>query len=159
MLDEISRLEQQIEAAFGELPIPPVDRLVIDNSGQHLECNQVKAKFRGRHWRELSVEDLQYESEALAFFSPEAFRFFLPAFIRAALLHYDQADLIPMNVVSWFTPSDDPQLKPYRRERTESLTANQKAVVLRFIRYLRETHAADFSSEELEKTEKLLSHS
>ena len=91
----IARLEQAFEGPAA----PASDRVVYDNSGAHLECAQIRAKFAGRHWRELGIDDLEGEADALAFFTPEAFDFYLPAFIRAAVLHPIRADLIPDAIV------------------------------------------------------------
>jgi Family of unknown function (DUF6714) len=96
----VSALEGELERAFGHLPLPKSDGIVYDNSGEHLECNQVRAKYSGRHWRDLSIEDIIEEPDALAFFTDEAFRFYLPAFIRASLRDPERADLIPYHVLS-----------------------------------------------------------
>lgn len=115
---EIAALFTELDAAFGDLPIPGEDRIVYDNSGYHLECNQVRAKFRNRHWRDLTVEDLQGEADSLAFFTLEAFRFFLPAFIRVAVLDPVRADLIPDSILGSLVR---PDLSGSWEERKEPL--------------------------------------
>lgn len=94
MEDEITQILAVLDSAFGELKAPSDDEIVYDNSGYHLECNEIRAKFRRRHWRDLHAQDLEGEGDALYFFTTEAFRFFLPAFIRASLLDPVRADLI-----------------------------------------------------------------
>lgn len=83
--NEIERILEGLTIAFGDLPVPPEDQIVHDNSSFHLECNDIRAKLRNRHWRDLSIENLEGEADSLAFLTNEAFRFFLPAFIRASL--------------------------------------------------------------------------
>ncbi len=100
MNDEVASILRQLEEAFGELPIPEEDFLVEDNSGYHLDCNKIRTKFRGKHWRDVSTADINEEPEALAFFTPSAFRFFLPAFIQVSLLDPVGADLAPDRVLS-----------------------------------------------------------
>ena len=46
-------LRHEIEAAFAETKYPGDDRLVYDNSGDHLECNEVAAALRGKEWLSL----------------------------------------------------------------------------------------------------------
>jgi hypothetical protein len=112
----IRQLLQDLDEAFGDLPIPPEDEIVYDNSGYHLECNQIRLKFRGRHWRDLPVGVLSGEADSIVFFTPEAFRFYLPAFIRSCLLDPIGADLIPEAILSILTRGEDPAASPERQE-------------------------------------------
>lgn len=155
-MDQVAALLERLEAAFGELPMPEDDHLVFDDSGYHLECNQVKAKFRGRHWRSLSPTDLQGEADSLAFFTPEAFRFFLPAYVRASVLDYERADLIPMVVVGALARPGDPGLLSYFQSRIGALDVPQRAVLKEFLAFLRERHREDFLPGELDEAEESL---
>jgi hypothetical protein len=154
--DEISALMEGLEAAFGGLPVPADDRLVLDDSGNHLECNQVKALFRGRHWRDLSPEDLEGEADSLSFLAPEGFRFFLPAFVRVSLLDFERADLIPMAVIGALTQPEDPDLQEYLSSRLGTLDAGQRRVLKEFLAFLRRRYEAYFLPGELERAEESL---
>jgi hypothetical protein len=89
-------LLQQITAAFGGLSVPHESRLVL---GCSLEAEQICRKFRGRHWCDLSMDDLEGEADSLGFFTPEAFMFFLPAFMKVAMVDPKRADIIPDSIV------------------------------------------------------------
>jgi len=91
--EDAAKLLKELESAFGSLPVLPDDRIVIDNSGTHLECAQIRSQLRGRHWRDLSRDELAYQADMLAFLTPEGYRHFLPAFVRLAILDPDKADL------------------------------------------------------------------
>jgi uncharacterized protein DUF6714 len=121
---EIALLIRQIDEAFGNLVVPPEDRLVYDNSGYHLECNEIRSKFRGRHWQDLSVGDLLQEPDALSFFTNEAFRYFLPAFIKASLLDPERADRLPNAVLLSLAR---PDYSKFWRERKEALFDTARA--------------------------------
>lgn len=98
--EDLSILLRQLDEGFRDLPIPPAERLIRGDSIYSLEASETHEKFCGRHWRDLSFADLRGESAALSFFTPEAFRFFLPAFIRISLLDPEAADLIP-DAILW----------------------------------------------------------
>lgn len=115
---EIEEILKDLDIAFGGLSIPPDGQIVYDNSGYHLECNQIRAKFRNRHWKDISIRDLEGEADSLAFLTNEAFRFFLPAFIQVALLHPIQADLIPDFVLGLLAR---PDLTKWWEEREMSI--------------------------------------
>ena len=154
--DEIRALMEHLEAAFGGLPVPADDRLVLDDSGYHLECNQVKAMLRGRHWRDLSPEDLEGEADSLSFLAPEGFRFFLPAFVRVSLLDFERADLVPMAVVGALTRPDDPDRQEYFNSRLGALDARQRQALKQFLAFLRRRYEAYFLPGELERAEESL---
>ncbi len=113
---EIPALLAELEEAFGYLPAPPGGRIVTDN--EDLESQQIREKLLGRHWRDLEIEDLAGESAALSFLAPEAFRFYLPAFIRVSLTDPVRADLIPDAILSALGEPEDPRV---HRERMKEL--------------------------------------
>jgi signal transduction histidine kinase len=94
---------EEIERSFGATTYPGDDKIVYDQSGGHLECAEVGAAFRGKRWQELSSSLLAREESALAFFTPEAFLYYLPAYLRATLQHREEMDLVLTNVVSRLT--------------------------------------------------------
>jgi len=147
---KLAALLLKLDQAFEGLPIPAEADIVPKASRENLEYEQIRAKFKNRHWHDLSTDDLRNEADSLTLLSPEGFRFFLPAFIRATLLDYNTADLIPDVIVWKFIPSPDAAQNVYYKDRLKILTAEQKQAVRDFISFLREAHPDDFSHGELE---------
>jgi len=108
---DVNQLLQELDAAFGELPIPTDDNIVYDNTGYHLECNEIRRRFRSRHWRDFDLAELVEHVDALSFFTPEAFRFYLPAFVRASIQDYLGSDQIPQRVLWALAPPSVPMPK------------------------------------------------
>jgi hypothetical protein len=84
----VKDLEDQISAAFATVPPPPVWSLA--NSREGNEPLLVERDFRDKtDWRVLSPEFLDSAPDgyasALSFFSDEALRFYLPAYLIADL--------------------------------------------------------------------------
>jgi hypothetical protein len=74
-------LIQKIVAAFSDAEFPGDDNLVNNSYGE--EPALVRNHFLGQNnWNKLSPEFIDFDG-ALSFFSNEAFRFFLPAFMIA----------------------------------------------------------------------------
>ena len=136
--------------------MPAPAELVYDSSGSHLECNQIMGKFGGRDWRDLSIDDLEYESDALAFLTPRGFRFLLPAFIRACALDYERADLIPHAIVWNLLQHDDPDFRAACKDRLDLLTGPQREVLRCLISWLRTNHSLSFLHGELEQARETL---
>jgi hypothetical protein len=154
--DKVMTLLEGLDAAFGGLPVPDDENLVLDNSGYDLECNQIKAQFRQRQWRSLSPVDLEGKADSLALFTPEAFRFFLPAYVRATLLDYERADLIPMVVVAALARPTDPGRLSYFQARIGALDVRQRKVLKEFLAFLRARNGEEFLPGELDQAEESL---
>lgn len=72
--------------------------------GNSLEAIYVEKFFYGRSQDEITFEQLKLNynhdsSACLSFMLPEAFAFFLPAYMRIALEDYDKSDAIPDGVI------------------------------------------------------------
>jgi hypothetical protein len=82
-------LVEEIRQAFAYTPYP---------SGQVLD------EFAGKHWSELPIELIQTYRDDLGTFSSEEFRFYLPAYLIAIILHPDKADILCDNIIYKLSP-------------------------------------------------------
>jgi hypothetical protein len=92
------KLVRQIEEVFADTPFPGDENISPYEYEIHVEL------FRGRHWKDIPLETIFRERGELSFFTPEAYRFFLPAFMRATLLHYIEMDTLSGNLISHLSP-------------------------------------------------------
>lgn len=94
----------RINAEFGNTAYPGDEHIVYDNSGTHLECEEIKSALKGRHWHNVPFETLDQLRSALPFLSPEGYRFYLPAFMIIAIIDLRRrADVIPDEVIHTLT--------------------------------------------------------
>jgi hypothetical protein len=134
--DEVSRdIALDVEAAFKNVPYPGNDNL-IDSSG-HWESPEVVEAFRGRHWKDISLDTLFTHRLSLSLFSPKAFLFYLPAYLVAALLHSGEVDTLRENVSFLLTPPDSagPQMDWFPT-RVSLFDIRQKEAVRRFMNFV-----------------------
>ncbi len=130
---EVKALEQEIaqevEQAFATVTLPGDD----GSPDSSARWKEVPEEFRDKHWKALSLEVLsRYYKVRL--FSPEAFCFFLPAYLIAALLHAEETDLLRDEVFYDLTPPrEEGRLMDLFLARIDALDARQKAVVRRFV--------------------------
>ncbi len=91
-------LEQQIVDAFADVPAPPAR--CLSNSREGEEPWLLEQEFRDKtEWRSLDPAFLDQAPDgygtALSFFSDEAFRFYLPAYLLADLAgRLERADVV-----------------------------------------------------------------
>ncbi|MDY7096026.1 MAG: DUF6714 family protein [Acidobacteriota bacterium] len=146
ILQTLARLEE----AFASLPIPAEGEVVYDNRPEHLECAQIRKRISGRHWRDITAEEIANDSSALYFLTPTAFRFYLPAWARLSLVAWDDVDLAPMALlVALETPGLE-SLKAIHRERMDGLAENQKDALRASLQLLQELHPSELSAREIQ---------
>lgn len=130
---------RRIEEAFADVPYPGDDHLVVGWTPEDVE---IASFLRGRRWQNLPLEWLARNHEVVFFMTPEALRFYLPAYLIASLLHYDQAGNIPSSVMFLLElPSaDDSDGQGRFQARFEPLSRRQREAIKAFIEYLRDEH-------------------
>ena len=153
---ELARVLKQIDQAFSGAKYPGDDGIVTDNSRSNLECAEVATAFRGRHWSEIPLETLAYENQALFFFTPEAYRFYLPAYLKGMVSHYDELDAAV--AATLFSLTRPPYLKDRRDylQRIEIFTVPQRKAIISSLQWLNEHHAEDFPLGDITKALKSL---
>lgn len=113
-------LKRQIERAFADTPSPGDDPHAISD-GPHDEGTA--AYFQGTTWRGHTTISLRQHSVAMSFFTPQAFRYWLPAFMLAELDDPDEADVIAESIAFHLTPS-----KSHWNRLSEFTTAELDAI-------------------------------
>jgi hypothetical protein len=138
-----SHLVRQIDEAFAEARYPGDGNIAYDQSGRHIECNQVAASFRGKNWRDLSLDFVRKNADALFFFSPAAYAYFLPAFLENSLRDFDNAGVTPGNIVVSLSASLSSSTPEQFTRRIGHLTVPQRKAITAFLMYLA-TDKADY---------------
>jgi len=95
--------------------------------------------FTGREWSSLSPVEVRKYVAALSFFTPEAFCYYLPAFMLAELLDAETADVAGQFVVYAFAKPQPNYLVSYDA-RIALFTQVQKQAVLAFLDYMQEKY-------------------
>jgi hypothetical protein len=131
---DASEVEAIIRAAFAKTPKPKDSKLTdtYDDEG-------AQEYFQGRSWDGHSVEDIRLQADAMCFFTPEAFRYYLPAFMLAELSDSKAADIVGEYVVYKFGPQSR-GFQSLQKERLAVMSHEEKLAVLQFIRYMQEKH-------------------
>ncbi len=105
----------------------------------HPEHVEVSADFLGKAWTEMPQASLEYNWEALNFLTPEAFRYYLPAYMRASLLDPD-SNIFQGAMFALELSKINPE---WTLDRFAGLTKLQREAILRFLRFLHEHYRED----------------
>jgi hypothetical protein len=132
----MTRLEEvktRIEEAFADVPYPG-DRN-IGSDPDYWECAEINEHFRGRHWREIPRDILQYHQHDLPFFSPAGLRYYLPTYLLAGL---DGFVDVPDFTVYDVEPDEEGDTRELWIQRYEPMTPKQKQAIRMWLEYLRD---------------------
>jgi len=125
---------QQISEAFADVPYPGDHPLVCEPVWSE---GEVTNAFRGRDWHDVDVVTLWTNREALSFFTPQALRFYLPAFMIASLLHPKQADVLPNEVCYTLNPPKTDDIANFK-VRMAVFNGDQKRAIQAFLMFARD---------------------
>jgi hypothetical protein len=95
-----------IRQAFAETVYPSGVKLT-NCSWNCDECAEISREFDGKAWSSLTdVKFLRHYSDALSLLQPEAFRYYLPAYMVGGLRDPATADVIPGSIEFHLTPPE-----------------------------------------------------
>lgn len=93
---------RRIKAAFEDVPYPGNQSIVNEDDGDQVERRAVRTVYEGRSWQQIANDaDILRNSGAVAalgFMTPQAFRYYLPAFMKLTVEHYKRTDIDPDSV-------------------------------------------------------------
>ncbi len=86
-----------IEDGWREVPYPGDDKIRTPDS---IDDDGIVSYFAGTTWRGHAPANLRANSSAFSFFSPDAFHYWLPAFLIAAINDPEEADVV-VEYIAW----------------------------------------------------------
>lgn len=89
--NEASSTVNAIELSFGSLPYPGDDDIIPSGSSGS-EFSMIRDAFKGRSWLDVSKDEnlISFYYDGLLFFTPTAFRFYLPSYMLASMKLEDE---------------------------------------------------------------------
>ncbi len=136
----LAELRRTVLAAFEGVECPPAAEIAPHECD---ECQAVCAAFAGVDWRQMPDSVLEDHESVLPLLSPEAYRYFLGAWLLYAIDHfpartgpaeylvYDLAPSVPQATEPWSTP--------WHRARLSVLSREQLDVGARYLDAVAET--------------------
>lgn len=139
-------LSQRIRRAFGDNEYPGNDALEYDMSGDHLECNEVADKLRGKAWQQVEWHRLAMPGD-LWFMTPRAVHYYLPTALLSAIEHFEEMDSLLDNLISVLTPRRDNYII---RELRTIVSREEAQCIAGSLEHIVQTHPEEFDKVDLE---------
>jgi hypothetical protein len=111
---------EAVVKAFADVELSSDAPIVPKLGYRNFEAESISEFLRGRDWRGLTLERLRSEyagdeAALLSFVTPEAFRFYLPAFLLICLREYDRADILIDNTFLHLCTTDIGSSEPTQK--------------------------------------------
>ena len=119
-----NNVDTLIKQVFSDIPLPSEDDLCASVGEEALEETE---SFRNKNWLDLDSDFIASHQDALFWFSPAAFYYYFPAFLRAGLVT-PNADYV-LNILLFLRPETDQILSVFRNERWKLLNDKQIEVL------------------------------
>ena len=129
-MPESRPLKQRIEEAFAGV-VYPGDENITRCPYNCSECRRMAAFFKGRTVPDLKGDELRAHHVALTLFTPEAFQFFLPAFMLVSMDRYEKGDLIPDAIRFHFEYSAE--IQGHFAVRMSKFSAAQRKAIIDYL--------------------------
>lgn len=134
-----TEIKTRIIEAFQSAQYPSGTITVSDD----VECREIEMGFNGRQWMSLSPADIRRYADALPLLSPEAFRYYFPAYMIACVDARSEIDVAWDSVIFNLTPPKSrrgPAWDSFRL-RTGGFDAKQVDAIQAFVEFIREMDA------------------
>jgi hypothetical protein len=128
MTGKVDDVRAEIVQAFGNSQYPGDHNLVIGND---MECEEVAEAFKGKEWDSLSPAFVREQKDALSLLTPEAFRYFFPAYLIACIDARLEVDTAWDSVIHDLTPQRESP--GWIERRSEGFTPDQIAAIQAFL--------------------------
>lgn len=150
------QVETRIIEAFAGAPKPAFQE--IAGNRNTLEARQVAAFLQSRTWNDLTLPVLRgYHgdpSAMLAFLSPKAFRYYLPAFLLAVIRDFRRADMLVDTTLAAVAPSTtlsgSEHLLAHGMEKLSELSLDESNAICAWLGFLNEQYRREFDGTQLD---------
>jgi Family of unknown function (DUF6714) len=135
--ESIHHVVQLIEDTFTQTPYPGDDKV----AAYARYGRSIADAFRGKHWSEITLDVLRQHRWEIFLLMPETFRYYVPSFMLATLLNFDDVDTLPDNLLFSLTPQREEhvhnyfagELNDYFSRRVAAFNAEEKTAIVEFL--------------------------
>lgn len=137
VLQSAELLRDRIREAFKDVPYPGDSGIVRHDHG---DCALLRKDFAGSHWTSLQVSVLDRHAENLPCLTPEGFKFYLPAYLLAALEGPPPWGLDEAAIYRLVPPDTlDRELVIRFLDQVRGFNSSQIAVIRDFLHYMHDS--------------------
>jgi hypothetical protein len=124
-MGKLSKFKSSLKSAFNDSVYPGDDQIAKNIA--HDEITDLQQAFQGKDWRDIPVEVAETWRMSTMLFTPQAFRYFLPAFLLGSM-HEHAVEISPYLIFALIPPRKPQELAEFS-ETMAGFTDAQKSVI------------------------------
>ena len=130
---DAQQLRAVIMDAFSSTPHPGMQNTTEHSCG---ECDELRNTFGPMEWEAIPQDIIDDNFGQLSLFTPEAYRYFLPAYLLRCLDNFDPDNMVCEFVIYSLTPDNNENGKQWAAERHDLLDQKQKDAMVAFLKHV-----------------------
>ncbi len=129
---QIDRLRQRIVKAFSSVPRPSKENIARHECEK---CEELRNVFAPLSWDSIDRETLETYHGKLPLFTPQAFHYFLPAYLLQSLQGFNDDNIVCEFTIIFLCPTvENEAVEEWWLERMKQFTPEQKDVIAIFLK-------------------------
>lgn len=145
MIDAATTVATQLHQAFQGTLYPGDDNLAVD-ADDDPEASELAKALRGKDWTSVSTDMVLTFKDALPLLTPAAFRYYLPAYLKACIEARHRIDTAWDNVILCLTPpitATDERERSFNT-RSNGFTPSQEEALVAFLEFAHRKEKAEW---------------
>jgi hypothetical protein len=141
-------VKRRLLEGFSATPYPGDEHLVAVQDGTDPECREIESAFKGKDWRDVSVEMVRDHKDALPLFTPAAFRYYLPAYMIGCVESPREVDVALDSVLFNLTPPKKHSGWQWDRfwARAQQFDEHEREAIRSFLELMEQDEIEDWAS-------------
>lgn len=141
-------VKRRLLEGFSATPYPGDEHLVTVQGGTDPERRELERAFKGKDWRDVSVEMVRDHKEALPLFTPAAFRYYLPAYMAGCVESPREVDVALDSVLFMLTPPTQQSGWQWERfrARAEQFDEREREAIRSVLELMEQDEIEDWAS-------------
>lgn len=134
--NQLEKLKQRIFKAFEDVPYPKSTIAPHECD----ECRDVRKTFAGKNWKTIPAAILEENYGIIPLFSPEAFNYFLPAYLIHSLGNFGEKYDTTCEFTIYAVSPDNEDIKnrlDYWKQKFADFTTEQMNCIYEFLDFVR----------------------
>jgi hypothetical protein len=135
-IEEINHFILGVKEAFGNLAYPGDEHIVssAELKSNYDEAMKILNFFRGKRWQDITLDALIANRDHLPVFTPEAYCYYLPAYMIATISQFANVDVLSNNTLYSLTPPEqDDAWKEIFLSTAKEFTQIQRLAISNFL--------------------------
>ena len=153
--DNVQQLKQLLSESFKNSGYPENDIVERGSSATDAVRHTLFDAFKGKHWQEISHDVIDKNFENLPLFSDVGFHYYLPAYLQRCLDDFSPRNLTCEFTIYFLCRLITEQDNPWNLSRVRLFTDQQREVVRRFLRLVKDderfVYFHEYAEESLKK--------